>query len=256
LTREAIDPTARIGPDVELGTGVAVGPFCRFEGRVRVGAGCRFGTGVVVGTEPMDRRYRGEDTGVQIGPGCVFHEYATVHRPVGEGAVTSIGDGCRVMAYVHVAHNCRVGSGCTLTNGVQLAGYVEVGDGANLGGLVGVHQHCRVGRLAMVGACSYVSKDIPPFFIAAGNPCRVRGVNRVGLERAGLGGSLPALRQAYRAIYRCGLNLKQAVERIEREMVPAAETGRRELVELLGFIGGSQRGLELRAGAPGAKQEE
>ncbi len=251
-----IHPTAILGPGVELGPETGVGPFAVFEGRVRTGAGCRFATGVVIGAAPMDRDYRGEETRVEIGRATVFHEYATVHRSVGEGTATVIGDGNYVMAYVHIAHNCRVGDGCTLTNGVQLAGYVEVGDRANVGGLAGVHQHCRIGELAMVGACSYVNKDIPPFLTASGNPCRVRGVNRVGLERAGRAGAVPVLRQAFRLVYRSDLNLAQAVDRIARELVPAAGDGRRELERLLEFIDNSARGIELRTGAPGAEQEE
>ena len=203
----------------------------------------------------MDRAYRGEDTEVVVGEACIFHEYATVHRATGVGARTVIGDRNRVMAYVHIAHNCRVGSDCVITNGCQLGGHVELGDKANIGGLVGVHQYCRVGELAMVGACSYVNRDVPPYFLAQGQPCRVRGLNSVGLNRAGVAaGAQAVLKKACRLVYRSDLGLGAAVDAIERDLVPeAAERGGRELLlRLLEFIGTSRRGIELRKEDEGA----
>jgi len=205
----------------------------------------------------MDTKYGGEDTEVRIGSGNTFFEYSTVHRANGAGNATVIGDDNFIMAYVHVAHNCRIGNGCVITNGVQLAGYVEIGDLANIGGLAGVHQFCRIGQLAMVGACSYVNKDIPPYMLAAGSPCRVRGVNSVGLRRAGVSGpALALLRRTYRVIYRAGLNLTQALSTIETDLLPASAPGRgqEQLGELVRFIRSSTRGIELRRG--GQEQEE
>ena len=200
----------------------------------------------------MDRMYAGEGGGVSIGRGNVFFEYATVHRAVGEGAVTRIGDENFVMAYVHIAHNCSVGDGCVLTNGVQLAGHAEVGDRANIGGLTGVHQHCRIGELAMVGACSYVNRDIPPFLLACGNPCRVRGVNVVGLRRAGQDRLIGPLKKAFRIVYRSNLNLGQAVNEIEERVVPECGHARAALLRLVAFLRSGTRGIELRTG----KEEE
>lgn len=244
-----VHPTAVIEPGVELGPGCAVGPFCWLTGRTRLGPGCRLVAGVAIGAEPMDRDYAGEETEVIIGADNLFHEYATVHRATGEGARTVIGDRNRVMTCVHIAHNCRVGNDCAITSGSQLGGHVEIGDRANLGGLVGVHQHCRVGELAMVGACSYVNRDIPPYLLARGRPCRVRGLNTVGLDRAGVpAGAQAVLKKAFRLLYRSGLGLAAAVVAIERELLPeAAERGGREqLARLLEFLGTTRRGIELR----------
>jgi len=242
-----VHPSAIIGTEVILGPGCEVGPFCRFEGKVTVGAGCRFGTGVVVGTEPMDRSYQGEESVVAIGQNNVFFEYVTVHRACGAGKMTVIGDGNYIMNYVHIAHNCRLGNNCVLTNGVQLGGYSEVADGANLGGLTGVHQFCRVGKLAMVGAHSYVNRDIPPYVLAAGRPCRVRGLNLVGLRRAGMAQEkIAVLAELFRILYRSGLNLSQALGKIEREL--RAGCADDEVNEFLEFCYRSQRGIELRAG--------
>ena len=254
-----IHETALLGPKVVLGRDVEVGPFCRFEGDVQAGSGCRFATGVVVGSAPMDRHYSGEETGVVIGRRNVFHEYTTIHRSTGTGTVTTIGDDNYVMAYVHIAHNCRVGDGCTITNGAQLAGYVDIGDRANIGGLVGIHQYCRVGRLAMVGAHSYVSKDIPPFVVAQGFPCRVRGLNITGLRRAGVAPQAVAvLKKAFRMLYRAGLNLTQAMDMIERELMPGVEpgAGQEQLRDLLNFLGSSKRGIELRQSVTEDQEQE
>jgi UDP-N-acetylglucosamine acyltransferase len=253
LSSGSIHPSAVIGPDVTFGSGCEVGPFCVLEGRVTVGAANRFAPGVAIGGPPMDTKYRGEDTEVRIGSGNTFFEYATVHRATGPGNATVIGDRNFVMAYVHVAHNCRVGSDCVIANGVQLAGHVELGDGANVGGLAGIHQYCRIGTLAMVGACSYVNKDIPPFMLAAGNPCRVRGLNVVGLQRAGIGEPvLSVLHKAHRVIYRAGLNLAQVLSTIEGDLLPASDPGRgqEQLLDIVRFVRSSARGIELRGISP------
>lgn len=243
----AIDPRAAIGPEVRLGAGTAVGPFCCFTGRVLVGDGCRFAAAVALGGEPMDYKYSGEPTEVRIGDRNVFFEYSTVHRSTGPGTVTSIGDDNMVMTYVHIAHNCRVGSGCVLSSGAQLGGHVVVGGSATIGGLTGIHQFCRIGRLAMVGACSYVNKDIPPFMLAAGRPSRVRGINAIGLERAGFApATVQAIRAAFRLIYRSELNLSQAINRINSDL--AGGPGADEVRELVDFLGTSARGIELRSG--------
>ena len=257
IPSSGIHPSALIGPEVELGPGCEVGPFCHFEGRLLAGERNRFATGVAVGGVPMDTKYRGEPTAVRIGSGNTFHEYTSVHRACGESAETVIGDDNFVMAYVHIAHNCRIGSRCTVTNGVQFGGHVEVGDGANIGGLTGVHQFCRVGSLAMVGACSYVNKDILPFMLAAGNPCSVRGLNAVGLRRAGTGEeALALLRLAYRCLYRTGLNLGQALSTVESDLLPHSRPGhgQEQLLEVVRFARSSTRGIELRSGRQ--KQEE
>ncbi|MGQ9679057.1 MAG: acyl-ACP--UDP-N-acetylglucosamine O-acyltransferase [bacterium] len=230
-----------------MGLRCEVGPFCRFEGRVAVGGGCRFGTGTIVGSEPMDRSYQGEASCVVIGEKNVFFEYVTVHRACGEEMVTLIGDGNYIMNYVHVAHNCRIGNNCVLANGVQLGGYSKVDDGANLGGLTGVHQFCRIGKLAMVGAHSYVNRDIPPFVLAAGNPCRVRGLNLVGLRRAGMAQEeVEVIAELFRILYRSGLNLSQALKQIEREMLGGVAD--KAVEDFLEFCYNSRRGIELRTG--------
>lgn len=250
LSEATVDARAVVEPKVSLGPGTVVGPFCQFKGRVSIGGGCRFFAGVVVGAEPMDRGYQGEETEVVVGKDNTFREYSTVHRSTGPGTATVVGDNNYVMAYVHIAHNCKVGNGCVIANGTQLAGHVEVGDRAYLGGLVGIHQHCRIGELAMVGAGSYVTKDIPPYSLVQGQPCRVRGLNAVGLARAGVSvAARAALKRGFKLIYRSGLNLSQALVHLD-SLILASEPGAglEELEKLVRFIRSSRRGIELREG--------
>lgn len=245
----AVHPSSIIGPQVVLGEGCEVGPFCRFEGKVVIGSGCRFGTGVVVGTPPMDKSYQGEESGVVIGKNNLFFEFVTIHRATGVENRTIIGDNNYIMSYVHIAHNCRIGNNCTITNGVQLGGYSEVSDGANLGGLVGVHQFCRIGRLAMVGAHSYVNRDILPFMLATGNPCRIRGVNRVGLERAGYcKEKIDLLSEVFKILFRSGEHLSKALKRLESDFGNDKSPLSAEVEELKQFCYSSRRGIELRTG--------
>ena len=246
-----VHPSAVVGARVSLGPNCEVGPFSHLEGRVTAAGRNRFGVGVAIGGAPMDTEYEGEDTEVRIGSDNTFFEYTTVHSASGAGNATVIGDCNFVMAYVHIAHNCRVGSRCVITNGVQLGGHVQVGDRANIGGLVGIHQFCRVGTLAMVGAYSYVNKDIPPYTLAAGNPCRVRGLNAVGLRRAGVSEpALAVLRRAFRTVYQSDLNLGQALRMIESDLLAQSQPGggREQLEELIRFVRSSERGVELRSG--------
>ncbi len=251
MRETVIHPSALIGSDVVLGEGCQVGPFCHFTGKVRVGAGCRFGTGVVIGGEPMDRAYQGENSGVMIGAGNVFFEFVTVHRAVGASSWTVVGDGNYIMNYVHIAHNCRIGNGCVITSGVLLGGYSQVDDLANIGGSTGVHQFCRIGTLAMVGAHSYVNRDIPPFVLAAGRPCRVRGLNRVGLNRSGMAPEKVAVLEGlFRAVYHSRLPLSEALEWIKNELLNGV--AHEEVRCFLDFCASSRRGIELRSG----KEEE
>ncbi len=249
-----IHPSAIVDKQVALGEGCEIGPFCVIDGVVKMGARCRLKSGVVIGAEPMDRNYCGESSAVVIGADNLFFEFVTVHRATGRDGVTEIGDNNYIMSYVHIAHNCRIGSNCTLTSGVQLGGYVQVDDYANIGGLTGVHQFCRIGRLAMVGAHSYVNRDIPPFMLAAGNPCRVRGINVVGLQRAGYGKEkIEILKEAFRIIYRSCLPLNLALKRVEDELL--FTVAGLEIRELLEFCNSSVRGIELRTGRERGEDE-
>lgn len=212
-----IHRTALVHPDARLDDGVSVGPYAVIEGDTAIGAGChigacavikrytRMGRGnrvyehAVIGGEPQDVKFAGASSFVDIGDDNVIREGVTIHRSTMAGGATRIGDANMLMAYCHVAHDCRIGSGIALANGALLAGFVEVGDRAFVSGAVTVHQFCRIGTLAMVSQSTRVTMDCLPYFITEGSPARARGVNLVGLRRAGLAdGEVKQVRQIYR----------------------------------------------------------
>jgi len=252
-----IHPTAIVAPDAELGADVEIGPFaivgpqvtlgegCRIAARatleqnVKLAAGCRVGSGSIVGGQPQDLKYAGEETWVEVGEGTVIREYCTINRGTTQSRVTRLGKHCLVMTYVHMAHDCHVGDRVILTNGVQLAGHVTVDECAIISGLTPVHQFVKIGAYAFVGGMSRVTKDVPPYCKAVGNPMKLYGLNAVGLQRHGFTPETVAeLKKAYRLFFRAGLNISQALERARAEltMLPEVET-------FVQFIEASARGV-------------
>jgi len=235
--RSRIHPTAVIHPKAELHETVQVGPYAVIGEHVRIAAHTVVGAhvviegwteigednqifpGAVVGTEPQDLKYSGAPSQVVIGRGNRIREFVTINRATNEGEATLIGDNNLLMAYAHVAHNCVIENQVVITNAVSLAGHIHIESQARIGGMVGIHQFTRVGRLAMVGAMSRVDRDVPPYMLVEGHPARIRGLNLVGLRRAkGMEGSLPALRQAYRLLYRSGLPLEKALQTLRSSL--------------------------------------
>src|SRR5690349_8879839 len=212
-----IDPTVKIGPyavigeEVTLAPRVSVGPHAVIE-FAEVGEACVIHAGAFVGTAPQDLKYRGERTKLILGPGCVIREAVTLNRGTAATGETKIGARCLFMAYSHVAHDCIIGSEVIVANSVAIAGHAEVGDGAVIGGLTGIHQFVRIGKLAMLGAGAMVPNDVPPFMLAWGDRARLNGLNLVGLRRRGYASeSISALKQAYRDLFDSGLPFKEQV---------------------------------------------
>ena len=253
-----VHPTAIVSPEVELGPGVTVGPYAVLSGHIRVGAGTRIGPhaliegeteigsqseihgNAVVGTAPQDLKYRGEPTRLTLGDRCVIREFASVNRgTVGGGGHTLLGHGVVIMAYAHVAHDCVLQDGVILANQATLAGHVVLESHVIVGGLTGIHQFCRVGRHAFVGACSAVLQDVAPFIKVQGNRVKPFGLNSVGLRRHRVPPeAIAALQRAYRLLFHGGLNTSQALERVAAEVPPCPEVD-----YLVDFIKRSQRGI-------------
>jgi UDP-N-acetylglucosamine acyltransferase len=259
----SVHPAALVAPGARLGRDVTVGPLAVVEDGAVVGDRCeirahatirRFTTlgidnvvheGAILGGEPQDVAFTGAESFLVVGDRNRIREGVTLHRSTGPGGTTTIGSDCFLMAYVHVAHDDRVGDGVVIANNVALAGHVEIGDRAFLSGGVVVHQFCRVGRLAMIGGLSKVVQDCLPFVITDGNPARARGLNVVGLRRAGVGAEQRrALKEAYRLLVRAGLPLETALGRMAGLSDPLVE-------EMITFVRGSKRGFaHLAPGAP------
>jgi UDP-N-acetylglucosamine acyltransferase len=257
-----IHPTAVVDVGAELGAGVRVGPYCIVGPGVVLGEGCELRAHVVIegpceigarnvfhpfsviGGRTQDLKYTGEPTHLRIGTDNEFRECCTVNRGTAPSEWTTVGSHNHFLAYCHIAHGCVVGDHCVFSNNGTLAGHVVVGDHVIVGGLTAVHQFCRLGAHAMLGGCTKIVQDVPPYFIADGNPAGIRGVNKVGLERRGFSGdAVRALTEAWRILYRSGLNTSQALEQLGT--VSGAGP---EIDELAAFIRSSTRGIIRQRG--------
>lgn len=234
-------PFAIIGDDCVIDDDCQIHARATLERDVRLGKSVKVGIGSVLGGAPQDLKYAGERTTVEIGDGTVIREYATINRGTSQSFKTTVGARCLLMSYVHLAHDCHIGNGVILGNSVQLAGHVIIEDKVTLSGLSGVHQFVRIGRNAFIGGCSRVSKDIPPFLKAVGNPVKLYGLNSVGLQRNGFSDEVVLeLKRAYRLFFRSDLNLSQALQRAETELELYPE-----VQELMRFVEGSGRGVVI-----------
>src|SRR5256885_4391130 len=235
---------AEVAPDVEVGafaiigdnctvpSGCIVAPRATLERNVKLGQNVQVGMGTILGGPPQDLKFAGEETTVEIGEGTVIREYTTINRGTSQSFKTTVGRNCLLMSYVHLAHDCHIGNNVILSNVVQLAGHVTVEDKAIVSGLSAVHQFVRIGRQSFIGGCSRVSKDIPPFLKAVGNPVKLYGLNSVGLQRNGFSENVVReLKRAYRLFFRSDLNLSQAMQRAEAELEQFPE-----VLELLRFV--------------------
>lgn len=235
-----IGPFAVVGDRVRLGDDTRVGPHAVLEGPLEIGARCQIFAGAAIGLPPQDLKWNpGTPSGVRIGEETVVREYVTIHRATTPDGWTVIGRGCYLMAQSHVAHDCRVGDQVILTGFSGLTGFVEVGDRAVISGLTGIHQFVRIGTLAFLAGCSRIAQDVPPYLLVEGNPAEVRGVNVVGLRRAGVPADVRLnLQRAYKLLYRSGHGPGKALERIRAEIEPSAE-----IEHLCEFIAASKRGI-------------
>ena len=235
-----IGPYAIIGENVTIGDGTVIGAHTTVDPFVDIGPECHIFQFASVGALPQAIKFGGEKTYVKIGRRTVIREFATVNRGTGfGGGVTEVGEENLLMAYVHIAHDCKTGRGVILANNATLAGHVCIDDYVTVGGLTAIHQFVRVGRHAYIGGKSAVVKDIPPYVIAAGDRARLHGLNRVGLRRHGHSEkAIAMLKRTYRLIFRIGITLNEAIERVKAEVDQTPEVKR-----FMAFIKSSQRGI-------------
>ncbi|MDD5254989.1 MAG: acyl-ACP--UDP-N-acetylglucosamine O-acyltransferase [Candidatus Omnitrophica bacterium] len=228
-----------VGDNVSIGDGTTIGAHCVIDGNTAIGKACTFFTGVVAGSRPQDLKYKGETSFLEIGDNNIIREYSTLNLGTGEGGKTIVGSNNLIMAYSHVAHDCRVGSDCVIANNGTLAGHVTIGDKVVVGGLVAIHQFVRIGMLSIIGGCSKVVQDIPPYSTCDGHPARVYGLNLIGLRRHGISKeSIHALNHAFKTLFNSGLSPKHALEALEKD-------GRlcKEVAFLAEFMKSSERGV-------------
>ncbi|MFC1594186.1 acyl-ACP--UDP-N-acetylglucosamine O-acyltransferase [Candidatus Omnitrophota bacterium] len=235
----SVGPFSVVEEHVSIGEGTEIGQSCRIEGHTTLGKNCKIFTGSVIGSPPQDLKYKGDKSFVIIGDNNIIREYNTVNPGTEEGGRTVIGDGNLLMAYTHVAHDCRIGNNCIIANVGTLAGYVTIEDYAVVGGIVAIHQFCRVGKLSIIGGCSKVVQDIPPYSTCDGHPTKVFGLNLVGLRRAKVSREvIRNLKEAFKLLFNSGLTISHAVEKINKE-IPKGD----ELNYLVEFVTSSKRGI-------------
>lgn len=252
----AVAPTARIHQDAIIGPQCIIGEYCVVEQDVVLGRACRLepyvfvkrwttlgdeneiSAGTALGTDPLDKAFTGERSYLVIGHRNKIREHYTISRGTRPESRTVLGDDNYIMTSGHVAHNCQIGNHVVLASCALIAGYVQIEDQAFVSGGVVVHQYSRIGRLAMIAGNTRVNSDVPPFFLYADFNVAAKGLNLVGLRRAGFRAEqISALKAAYRLLYRSGLKLQEALERIEQE-APTPETA-----HLTAFVRASKRGI-------------
>lgn len=253
--------TARVHPEASIGPGSRIGEFCVIEQDVVIGSNCllepyvyvkrwttlgdsnEVSAGTVLGTDPLDKSFSGERTYLTIGSANKIREHYTISRGTKPESETRIGSGNYIMTSGHIAHNCILGDNIVVASCALIAGYVEVEDGAFISGGVVVHQFSKIGRLAMIGGNTRVNSDLPPFFLYSDFNVKPKGLNLVGLKRAGFElKDIRLLKTAYKLLYRSGLKLEDALIRITNE-VPSEHT-----LHLVEFVRRSKRGIARVAG--------
>ena len=252
-----IHSTAVVHPKAQIGDACEIGPYCVIGEHVVLGPACQLHSHVVIdghtvlgrenaifpfasiGLQTQDLKWKGGITRTQVGDRNTFREYVTINSATGDGETTIVGSDNHILAYSHLAHNVNIGNHVIMSNVGTLAGHVTVEDHAVIGGVVAIHQFCRIGKMSMIGGCSKVVQDVPPFMLADGNPAKTKTINKVGLERRGVSEEAQtALKQAYKILFREGLTISNALVKIEKELPKLPE-----IEHLLQFARTSERGL-------------
>jgi UDP-N-acetylglucosamine acyltransferase len=235
-----IGPYSIVGSDVKIGKNTVIGPHAVIDDYTHIGEGNHIFQFCSIGAPPQDLKFSGEKTRVVVGNFNTIREFATIHRSTtADIGVTILGDHNLIMAYAHIAHNCKLGNNIIMSNAATLAGHIHVDDYAIISGLTGVHQFCHVGEHCMIGGCSAVVKDIPPYVIAQGNHAKLFGLNLIGLKRRNFSEkTIKAISDAYRIIFRSKLLLEDAIKKVE-----AAVEDLPEVRKFLKFIKESERGV-------------
>ena len=236
----SIGPYTVIGKNVTIESGAKIGPHVVINGPTHIGKNNTVFQFASIGEVPQDKKFHGEESKLVIGDNNTIREFVTINRGTEDGGGTTvIGNSNWLMAYIHIAHDCQVGNNTIFSNGASLAGHAIVDDDAILGGFTLVHQFCHIGEHAFCGMGSAISKDVPPYMMVNGNPAHPHGINSEGLKRSGFSkDAIKAIKESYKIIYRLGLTVESAKEKLE----VLAESNK-EVMPLIEFIKNSQRGI-------------
>ena len=252
-----IHPTSIVSEKAKIGNNVQIGAFTIIEDDVEIGDntiirsnvvlanGARIGkdvlicNGTVIATEPQDLKFGGEKTNAIVGDRTVLREFVTINRGTKATGKALVGEDCFIMAYCHVAHDCVVGNHVIMANATQLAGHVHVDDWVTIGGVVKIHQFCRIGCHVMLGADVKIAKDVPPYTLIGSIPSKIDGVNKIGLKRKGFPSELiNEIEEFYKTILYSGLNTNDGIRKfLERPVISD------EIKACIKFIQESERGI-------------
>jgi UDP-N-acetylglucosamine acyltransferase len=252
-----VHSTAVIEEGAQIGAGCCIGPYCVIGANVKLGPGCHLHSHIVIdghtelgeantfypfasiGLRTQDLKWKGGNAFTCIGDHNTIREYVTIHSATDDGGATRVGSHNNLLAYTHIAHDCQLGDHIVMSNVATLGGHVIVEDRATICGLAAVHQFCRIGTMSIIGGCSKVVQDIPPYMMADGNPAKTRALNKEGLKRNDISEKTQAaLKQAHRILFRENLNVTKGIEKAKDE-IPATP----ELDHLFAFIQSSERGI-------------
>lgn len=234
-----VGPYAIVGPDAEIGAGTSIDAFAQVVGNTKIGKNCRIFSHAAIGNPPQDLKYKGERSFLIVGNNNIIREFVTMNLGTEKNSKTIIGNDNLIMAYSHIAHDCVIGDNNVLANCATLAGHVTIEDKVTIGGLVAVHQFCRLGFLSIVGGCSKVVQDVAPYSMSDGHPSVVCGLNLIGMKRANFSlETIRVLKKAFKIVFFDGHTIEKAQELVKSEL-PLTK----ELSYLLAFISSSKRGL-------------
>lgn len=235
-----VGPFSVIGEDVVIGDNCQIGPHVVIKGPCKIGDGNKFFQFCSIGEVSQDKKFKGEVTTCEIGNNNSFREGCTIHRGTKDGGgVTKIGNDNLFMVNTHVAHDCIIGDHVIFSNCASAAGHVIVEDYACLGGMVGVHQFCKIGAHSFIAGGSIVFKDIMPYVTVAGYPAKVSGLNTEGLKRRDFStDAISNIKKAYRLIFREGNTVAVAIEKLQPLISSCKQ------IELFAnFLKSSERGI-------------
>lgn len=234
-----VGPYAVIEADATIGCGTSIDSFAQVLGHTQVGSDCRIFSYAMVGSIPQDLKYTGERSYLTIGNNNNIREFVTINPGTEKDGRTVVGDNNLIMAYSHIAHDCIVGSDNVLANAATLAGHVTIEDSVVIGGLVAIHQFCRVGSFSILGGCSKVVQDIPPYSMCDGHPAKICGLNLIGLRRAKFSSkAITDIKKAFKILFFENHSFSKASDLVKKQF-PASK----EIDTLLDFIASSKRGI-------------
>jgi len=234
-----VGPYSIIADNVKIGRGTKILNNVTIVGNTEIGSNNKIFSGAVIGSPPQDLKYKGEESFLHIGENNTIREFVTINTGTLKNS-TKLGNGNLIMAYSHIAHDCQVGNKCIFANNATLAGHVILEDEVVIGGLSAIHQYVRVGKLAIIGGCSKIVQDIPPFSTCDGHPAKVYSINSVGLKRSNISKeTINQLKVSFKILFHSGLSLKNAIKKIKSKFTNPSL----ELIHLISFVGNSKRGI-------------